>query len=134
MAEDTKKQELDKREAETSLTEHTRPSVYYTPAVDIYETEDALVLEAEVPGVSREGLDVRYEEGVLTIVGRTSDESGEPGKAILTEYPRGDYYRAFSVEDIDPEKIEAELSGGVLVCTLPKFEHAKKRKIDVKAK
>ena len=106
--------------------------IFYTPHVDILETEDELVLYADVPGVKPENVDVRCENGELTLHARCSPRQQEMEYA-LCEYGVGDFYRAFTLdESIDAGKISAELKNGVLTLHLPKAEAVKPRRIAVK--
>jgi len=127
-----KKEIAIKRKAQTKEAEETDSREYYTPPVDIYETDDGLVLKADMPGVSKDGLDIKVEKDVLTIRG-TVGRPPEDADLLYGEYGIGDYYRAFTVsEDIDADKISAEISNGVLTMSLPKAEAARTRKIEVK--
>ncbi len=115
-------------------TERTRTRRVYVPRTDIYETEDALVLVADMPGVAPDGLDVTLEARELTIRGRTRDAAPEGYSPVYREYEAGDYERAFTLsEDIDAGKIEARLGDGVLRLTLPKAGPAQARRIQVQA-
>jgi HSP20 family protein len=105
----------------------------YTPRVDILETEDELVLYADMPGVKPEDVDMDFENGELSIFGRCAPRQ-EQANFLLQEYGVGDYYRAFTIsEQIDSEKISAELKHGVLTVHLPKSEAVKPRRIAVKS-
>ena len=116
--------ELDKPEAPVGLC--------YTPRVDIMETEEELLLLADLPGVKSEDMDVRFDNGELIIDGRCAPRH-EGANYLLAEYGVGDFYRAFSIsERIDWQKISAELKNGVLTVHLPKAETAKPKKITVK--
>jgi HSP20 family molecular chaperone IbpA len=111
-------------------TTHSRERTL-TPPVDIYETPDGLVVLADLPGVSKEGLDVRVENDILTIRGTSSD--GLPGEPIYREFELANYFRQFELsEKVDQNKITAELKHGVLTLKLPKAEEAKPKKIEVK--
>jgi len=112
--------------------EPTRGQLYYTPAVDIVETEHELTLYADMPGVAADGVDLRYEKGELVLHGKAAGRHA--GKALLlAEAPAGDYYRVFTInESIDAARIEAEFKDGVLVVHLPKAEEARPRQISVK--
>jgi len=103
----------------------------YCPAVDIYETEAAVVLVADLPGVSEEGLEVQVEQRLLTISARS--QAGEvAGAQRLVEFESGSFYRAFSLSDeADPEGISAELSAGVLVLRVPRQRPPEGRRIEV---
>jgi HSP20 family protein len=99
--------------------------------VDIYETPDALMLLADMPGVSRENLDVRVNEDLLTIQGKPMD--AVPGDPIYREFDLTSFFRQFEIgEEIDREKIDADLKYGVLTLRLPKTEKSKPKRIDVK--
>ena len=101
-----------------------------TPPVDIYETPEGLVVKADLPGVSGDGLDVRVESNLLTIRGKASRSA--PGEPVYREYDLVDFFRQFELsERVDQAKIAAELKNGVLTLNLPKAEEAKPRKIDV---
>ena len=101
------------------------------PPVDVYENADELLLVADVPGASYDGIDVQLEKGQLTILARRIDET--PGTPIVTEYRSHDYFRVFSVpQGIDASKIDAQLTAGVLRLRLPKSESLKPRRIEVR--
>jgi HSP20 family molecular chaperone IbpA len=112
--------------------EVTRASERFAPpAVDIYETPNALVLMADMPGVSKENLEVRVDQGMLTIQGKASHLV--PGEPIYREIELTGFYRQFEInEDIDTDKIDARMRYGVLELNLPKAEKAKQKKIEVK--
>jgi len=111
--------------------EHTRRT--YSPPVDIYETENELVLHADMPGVNAQNLDIRFEDGELTILGKVADRQPEDQKYLLHEYGVGDFYRVFAIsEAVDVSRIAAECSNGVLTLHLPKTEAVKPRRIAVK--
>jgi len=104
---------------------------YLTPLANILETKDAYVLEAEMPGVTKEGLDVSVENGELTIVGRRAPVAPQ-GQALYRESRGFDYRRTFEIDpSIDAARISAKLDQGVLTLTLPKAESVKPRKIAV---
>ncbi|HME61009.1 MAG TPA: Hsp20/alpha crystallin family protein [Candidatus Binatia bacterium] len=119
-------------EQETSEKEDTRSQErYVTPAVDIYETLDGLVVKADLPGVTKDGLDLRVENNLLTIRGRASHCA--PGEMLYREYQLANFFRQFELSDrVDQQNISAELKHGVLTLNLPKAEEAKPRKIDVR--
>lgn len=105
---------------------------YAAADVNIYETEHGFVLQAEMPGVNREGLEVTLEGNVLTFVGRRSDDEIE-GTALYRESRPINYRRVFELDPgIDTAKIKAEMNQGVLTLTLPKAERVKPRKIEIK--
>lgn len=124
---------LMKKEAgEVAAPEATRGGVYYTPRVDIYETDDEVVLLCDMPGVKPEDLDVRFERGELTIHGKVLPRQA-PAEYLQEEYGIGDFHRSFSIApEIDADKISAEYRDGVLTVHLPKQEKVKPKRIAVK--
>jgi len=119
-------------EAEVAGVERTRGEQFYRPNVDILESADELVLVADLPGVKPEEVDIRFEQGELTIHGRVNPRYNEGTKFLLNEYGMGDFYRTFRVsEHVDSTRIRAEYHDGVLLLHLPKVEAVKPRKIAV---
>jgi HSP20 family protein len=109
----------------------------WSPAVDIYETENELVLKADVPDVELKDIDVRVENQTLTIAGERKFEKrdSEKGGYHRIERNYGNFVRSFAVPNtFDTEKIGAEFANGVLTVTLPKKEAAKPRQIKVEVK
>lgn len=122
----------EKRELEPT-EEATVPARVFVPAADIYETQDALTVILEMPGVERSNVDVRVEDGVLEVVGRLDLSKYRGLQPLYTEYNIGHYSRSFQLSNkIDQSRIAAELKDGVLSVTLPKAEEAKPRTIEVK--
>ena len=115
----------------TPTAEETRNRErYITPPVDIYETSDDLVVMADLPGVTKEDLDVRVANNLLTIWGHTHHIAA--GTPIYQEYELLPFFRQFELsEKIDTEKITAEFRHGVLFLHLPKAAEAKPRQIEV---
>jgi HSP20 family protein len=121
------KRELEKRE------ESTIPARVFLPTADIYETNDALNVVLEMPGVDKNSVDIRVEDGVLNIEGRLDFSKYQGLQPLYTEYNVGHYSRSFRLSSkIDQNKIAAELKDGVLSLVLPKVEEAKPRTIQVK--
>jgi HSP20 family protein len=121
------KRELDKKE------EATIPARVFLPTADIYETNDALNVVLEMPGVEKDSVEIRVEDGVLKIDGRLDFSKYEGLQPLYTEYNVGNYSRSFRISSkIDQNKIAAELKDGVLSLVLPKVEEAKPRTIQVK--
>ena len=111
--------------------QQTQQRGYVSPRVNITETKDGYVLEAEMPGVNKEGLEISLEGNELTLVGRRS-EQGDGLDLIYRETSNRDYRRAFVLDPaIDTTKIEAKMENGVLRLHLPKAEKVKPRKITV---
>jgi HSP20 family protein len=128
------KQELqvqEKREVEKAQ-EQTRPLRAFLPTADIFETEDALTIVLEMPGVDRNNVDVNIENGVLTIEGKIDFNKYDGLKPVYSEYNIGPFRRSFRISSrIDQDKIRAEMQGGVINLVLSKAEEAKPRRIDV---
>lgn len=104
---------------------------YVSPEVNILETKEGYVLEAEMAGVDKEGLEITLEGNELTIVGRRRQET-LAGEAVFCECSRADYRRVFELDpSIDTGRISARMDQGVLTLTLPISEQVKPRKIKV---
>lgn len=108
----------------------------WSPAVDIYETENELVLKADLPEVSQKDIDVRVENQTLTIAGERKFEKEDSTKGFhRIERAYGNFVRSFAVPNtFDTDKISAEFHNGVLTVTLPKKEAAKPRQVKVEVK
>ncbi len=101
--------------------ERTRNRPTYAPRLDIVETEDALEILADMPGVTKDSVEVMLEQRVLSIRGRADISLPEGLAPLYLEYQPGDYERAFTLSDaVDPAGIEARVKGGVLHLRLPK--------------
>lgn len=125
---------VEKRTETAPAMERTRGGQIYQPNVDILEKQDELLVVADLPGVKGSEIDIRFEDGELTIHGPAAMRQ-EGVRYLLQEYGVGDFYRTFRVsERIDASKISAEHKDGVLLLHLPKVEAAKPRKIKVKTK
>jgi HSP20 family protein len=105
----------------------------WSPAVDIVETENELVLKADVPGVELKDIDIQLENGTLTVKGERQSEKEEKGKGFhRMERSYGAFVRYFTVPDtVDAEHVKADYQAGVLTITLPKKEIAKPKAIKV---
>jgi HSP20 family protein len=129
------KQELQvqkKREHEQK-EESTIPARLFLPPADIYETQDALTVVLEMPGVEKNNVQIRIEDDVLNVEGQLDLSKYNALLPLYTEYNIGHYSRSFQLSSkIDQSKIGAELKDGVLSLTLPKVEEAKPRTIQVK--
>jgi HSP20 family molecular chaperone IbpA len=120
-----------KREVEKKQ-ETTAPARTFVPATDIYETETTLTIVMEMPGTSKEDLDVSVEDDVLYVDGRVRFEKYESLQPVYTEYNIGHYRRSFALSNkVDQRKISAEMKDGVLTLVLPKAEEAKPRRIAI---
>jgi HSP20 family protein len=114
------------------LAEDTRNGQFYTPRVDIVETDRELLIYADMPGALPHDIDLRYEQGELTLRGKVQPRE-QRGNLLFGEYDGGDFYRVFQVhETIDPARIEAVFKNGVLVVHLPKQEAAKPKQVPIR--
>jgi HSP20 family protein len=114
-----------------SRTTNDRTQQFVSPEVNIYETQDGYVLEAEMPGVSKDGLEITLEGTEITIIGRRQVEP-LPGEALFHESHNLDYRRVFELDTtIDTAKVSARVDQGVLTLSLPKSERVKPRRISV---
>lgn len=104
---------------------------FVAPEVNIFETRDGYVLQAEMPGVGKEGLEITLEGNEIAIVGHRNTETSD-GETLFRERLLGDYRRVFELDPvIDTGNIAAKMEQGVLTLTLPKSERVKPRKITV---
>ncbi len=103
-----------------------------TPLIDIFENEQGLVLRADLPGVTAEGLELQVQDNRLTLFGRVSSTVPDGAELIHQEYHIGDFLRSFILsDDVDHENISAKLNNGVLEVVLPRIPRAKPRKISI---
>ena len=123
-------------DAFTRMVNEPRATRPWSPAVDIYETENELVLKADVPDVDLKDIDVRVENQTLTISGERKFEQENTGKGYhRIERSYGSFVRSFAVPNsFDTDKIGAGFKNGVLTVTLPKKETAKPRQVKVEVK
>lgn len=130
----TSQQEVARTRGGEERPETTRRAPVFTPATDIYETRDGLVLLVEMPGVEPGSVDVSVERRVLTITGRNKAAYPDDHTLAHAEYRDGDYERSFTLgEPVDPDRIEAVMRNGVLALTLPKAGPAEAKQIKVKS-
>jgi len=120
-------------DAVTRLMSEPRTGRPWSPAVDIFETEDALVLRADLPDVKIEDIDVRVENQTLTLTGHRKFEKEENVKGYhRIERSYGEFVRSFAVpSSVDTDRVAADYKNGVLTITLPKKETAKPRQVKV---
>jgi HSP20 family protein len=113
--------------------ERVRPGRIFLPAVDIFETPEALTLVADMPGVPGDKVTIDIKDNHLVISGEVSPAQAAGENMLLQEYHTGDFLREFQLGSlIDQGRIEASMKDGVLHLLLPKAEKAKPRKIEVK--
>jgi len=124
-------QVADGKEAAPDKGELTHEGVYFTPAVDIYETEQELVVLVDMPGAGVDDVDIDLKDDTLSVIGKLADEVVD-GQALLNEYRTGNYYRSFRLaEAVDQSQISASLADGVLKIVLPKAARAVPRRIPI---
>jgi HSP20 family protein len=120
----------DKRQA-PETQQQSSPKTYVSPRVNITETKEGYLLEAEMPGVNKDGLEISLEGNELTFTGRRHDEV-QNLELVYRESTKRDYRRVFVLDPtIDSAKIEAKMENGVLRLHLPKAEKVKPRRITV---
>lgn len=112
--------------------EKTVPARYYIPTTDVYETDDALIVVMEVPGVDRKDVEVRLEEDELHIEARIDFANYEGMEPLYTEYNIGHFARTFMLSQaVDQQQISATMDDGVLTITLKKVQQARPRRIAI---
>jgi len=121
-------QETEKQELAETGAERTRARLAFVPRADIYETNEAIVVVTDIPGVDVNSLDITLEEDVLTINGYVEPIYPEGYNLTYAEYRIGDYQRRFTLSNkIDRNSIEATVKDGVLRLYLPKAEPSMRR-------
>ena len=104
----------------------------WSPAVDIVESDAGYLLTMDVPGVSRESIDITIDSGVLTVSGERKVDHGEEAKVAINERWQGQFVRRFNLPDtVDEEQVAAKVENGVLALHIPKAAAAAPRKITV---
>jgi len=129
--------ELEKREKKavnhSAAEQIDQPGLSFSPDVDIYASEDRLVLAVDLPGVKKGDVVINIDENNALII-KAESSFAEPGNSILRQYNTGDYYRVFQIsDDYEKEKLSAKLENGLLELTIPKREEAKPKRIEIKA-
>ena len=120
-------------DAVTRMMSEPRASRPWSPAVDILETEDALIVRADLPGVKIDDIDIRVENQTLTISGSRKFEKDENAKGFhRIERSYGEFVRSFAVPStVDTDKVAADYKNGILTVSLPRKESAKPRQVKV---
>jgi HSP20 family molecular chaperone IbpA len=124
---------------EPAVEEPTSPSFAdrretFTPPIDIHEGPEGLILEADLPGAKEANLHVQLEDNVLSLYARIDSPAPEGARLVHEEYRVGDFHRSFILSDeVDRERIAAEINNGVLRLFLPKAERARTRRIEIKS-
>ncbi len=121
----------EKRELK-AVEEPTEAGKFFSPYTDIHETERAVLVTMEVPGVDKNAIDIRLDKGVLTVKGTIDSAKYESLRPIYSEYNVGNFVRTFTVSTkIDAGAISAKVADGVLTIELPKAKEALARRIAV---
>jgi len=121
----------EKRTPETQQQQREREQ-FIAPDVNIYETKDGYLLEAEMPGVAKDGLEITLEGTELILTGRRSDQAPQGADLLFAEARPLNYRRVFELDPtVDTAKINAKIEQGVLTLTLPKAEKVKPKKITI---
>lgn len=121
-----------KKSDQVATTERKRSQNVFVPPVDIYETDDQVVMIADIPGVDQKNVDITLENDVLTIEGSVDSKTPDGYELVWSEYGTGDYFRSFNLsDDIDQSKVDAKVTDGVLKITFAKAEPARPKKIKV---
>ena len=106
----------------------------FTPPIDIHEGPDGLTLEADLPGATERNLRIQLEDNILSLYARIDSPAPEKARLVHQEHRLGDYQRSFILSDeVDRDRITADLMNGVLRLFLPKAEQARTRRIEIKA-
>jgi len=131
---DSKEIKVKEKQEVTTPAEQTIPGLVFTPEVDIFETDRAITLLADIPGVKPEKLNIDLRDNILTITGDVDRLQTADEELLVMEYETGRYYRQFTLSEvIDQTKIDAKLNLGVLRLSLPKVAKAAPRKITITA-
>lgn len=131
---DSKEIKVKEKQEVTAPAEQTVQGLVFTPEVDIFETEKAITLLADIPGVKPEHMNIDLRDNILTITGDVERQEAADEEYLVLEYETGRYYRQFTLSEvIDQSRIDAQLNQGVLRLSLPKVEKATPRKIAIKS-
>jgi HSP20 family molecular chaperone IbpA len=131
---DSKEIKVKEKQEVTTPAEQTIPGLVFTPEVDIFETDQAITLLADIPGVKPEKMNIDLRDNILTITGDVDRLQAADEELLVMEYETGRYYRQFTLSEvIDQTKIDAKLNLGVLRLSLPKVAKAAPRKIAITA-
>ena len=124
--------EVQQKQEVAQAQESTQAARYFVPFADIHETEEALVISMEMPGVPRDDVEVMLEKDVLKVSGQVDFSGYEGLEPIYTEYSVGHFSRSFSLAStIDQSGISATVESGVLLLKLPKAREAQPRRVAV---
>lgn len=131
---DSKEIKVKEKQEVTAPAEQMVQGLVFTPEVDIFETEKAITLLVDIPGVKPEHMNIDLRDNILTITGDVERQEAADEEYLVLEYETGRYYRQFTLSEvIDQSRIDAQLNQGVLRLSLPKVEKATPRKIAIKS-
>ena len=124
--------EVQEKKELVSKDENTIPVRYFVPTTDIFETDDALTVVMEVPGVDKEAVDINVENDVLKVEAKIDPAKYQGMEPLYTEYNIGHFARSFTLSNkIDQQNISVQLQDGVLTLTLKKAKEAMPRRISL---
>lgn len=127
VTEQSKEQMVEQQSGESASEQ-----LVFTPPIDIYESEEGLILHADLPGVSSETLELQVQDNKLTLFGRVTAPVAEDAVVQHCEYQVGNFLRSFILSDeVNHDQISATLNHGVLKVVLPKAPQAEARRIQV---
>jgi HSP20 family protein len=127
------KKDIEKRKEQEVLSTEEKTERYIRPRTSVFEMDDAVQIIMDVPGVSKENLDIHYDRGELTITAKRETWDREKLTSCYCERFDGHYRRVFALDNtLDNNKIDAKLAQGVLELTIPKTEAVKPKKIEIK--
>lgn len=128
----TQELEVPKKRQVKAQEESTVPVSMFIPTTDIYETQTALTVMVELPGVDKSNVDIAVKDRVLTIDGRIDFQKYAGMQPVYTEYSIGHFKRSFALSTmVNSSKIRAEMRDGLLTLTIPKAEEAQAQRIEV---
>ncbi len=133
MAESKELEITEKHKVDTSVHQELRSGNWFVPATDVYETPEKVLLVMDMPGVRLDCVHVNIVEGELVVTGHVGHGEDEDDYVLYREYDVGHYHRHFGLpEMIDRNRIEAAITNGVLMVTMPKIEEVKPRRIPIR--
>ena len=129
----TEKQDITSRESTEAQSQEQRPQTVLRPPVDIFEDAEGITLEADMPGVSKDRLNMQVDNGALLVEGNAHIEMPEGMQALYADVRSTHYRRSFALSsELETDKIDASLKDGVLRVRIPKRAEARPRKIEVR--
>jgi len=123
-------QQIEKRKQSDVVQAQAEKKTYFQPPTDVRETDNHIVIQFDMPGVSSDNVDLTMEKGTLTVTGKADPE--EQGTAVYRETHIGNYQRVFTLsDDVNTENITAEMKAGVLTVQVPKAEKAQPKRVEI---